>query len=145
MFSFEEKRSMTYDYEELLRRARSQIPEVSSKRERLEIPRINSTVIGLRTIILNFKEIAQALDRDPQHLLKYLSGEMATAASTQGSRAIFQGKFKPDTFGRLMQRYLESFVVCPVCKRPDTKIVKQKRLSFLVCQACGAKSSIKQL
>jgi translation initiation factor 2 subunit 2 len=40
---------------------------------------------------------------------------------------------------------MEGFVTCPVCKRPDTKIVKEKRLSFLVCNACGAKSSIKQL
>jgi translation initiation factor 2 subunit 2 len=136
---------MKYDYEELLKRARSQIPEISSKRERLEIPRIQSAMIGLRTIIFNFKEIADAMDRDPQHLIKFLSGEMATAASTQGSRAIFQGKFKPDTFGRLIQRYLESYIVCPICKRPDTKIVREKRLSFLVCEACGAKSSIKQL
>jgi len=44
-----------------------------------------------------------------------------------------------------MQRYLETFVVCPVCKRPDTKIIKEKRLSFLMCEACGARSSIKQL
>jgi translation initiation factor 2 subunit 2 len=40
---------------------------------------------------------------------------------------------------------LEGYVICPVCKRPDTRIVKEKRLSFLVCNACGAKSSIKQL
>lgn len=136
---------MKYDYDELLKRARSQIPEISTKLERLEIPRINSTMIGLRTVIFNFKEIADALGRNPQHLLKFLSGEMATAASMQGSRAIFQGKFKQDTFQRLIQRYLESFVVCPVCKRPDTKVVKEKRLSFLVCEACGARSSIKQL
>jgi translation initiation factor 2 subunit 2 len=70
---------------------------------------------------------------------------MATAATMQGNRVIFQGKFQEDTFERLMQRYLETFVVCPVCKRPDTKVVKEKRLSFLVCQACGARSSIKQL
>jgi len=31
------------------------------------------------------------------------------------------------------------------CKRPDTKLVKEKRLSFLVCNACGAKSAIKQI
>jgi translation initiation factor 2 subunit 2 len=99
----------------------------------------------MRTVIFNFKEIADALDRDPQHLLKFLSGEMATAATMQGARVIFQGKFQADTFERLMQRYLDTFVVCPVCHRPDTKVVKEKRLSFLVCQACGAKSSIKQL
>jgi translation initiation factor 2 subunit 2 len=99
----------------------------------------------MRTVIYNFKEVADALDRDPQHLLKFLTGEMATAATAQGSRVIFQGKFSEDTFQRLIQRYLENFVVCPVCKRPDTKIVKEKRLSFLVCQACGARSSVKQL
>ncbi|MGD0027417.1 MAG: translation initiation factor IF-2 subunit beta [Candidatus Bathyarchaeia archaeon] len=136
---------MEYDYESLLKRARSTIPDVASKRERLEIPRLSHSVIGMRTVIYNFKEIASALDRDPQHLVKFLSGEMATAATMQESRAIFQGKFPQDTFGRLLQRYMEGFVVCPICKRPDTKIVKEKRLSFLVCKACGARSAIKQL
>ena len=136
---------MEYDYESLLKRAQAQVPEVASKRERLEIPKLHYSKIGMRTVIFNFKEIADALDRDPLHLLKFLSGEMATAATMQGNRVIFQGKFQEDTFGRLMQRYLETFVVCPVCKRPDTRVVKEKRLSFLVCQACGARSSIKQL
>jgi translation initiation factor 2 subunit 2 len=136
---------MAYDYEELLKRARSQLPEVGVKSERLELPRLHYARIGMRTVIYNFKELADALDRDPQHLLKFLTGEMATAATIQGSRMIFQGKFSEDTLYKLIQRYMESFVVCPVCKRPDTKIVKEKRLSFLICQACGAKSSIKQL
>jgi translation initiation factor 2 subunit 2 len=134
-----------YDYEELLKRARSQFPEVGVKSERLEIPRLHYARIGMRSVIYNFKEVADALDRDPQHLLKFLTGEMATAATVQGSRVIFQGKFSEDTFDRLIHRYLESYVVCPVCKRPDTRIVKEKRLSFLVCQACGARSAIKQL
>ena len=136
---------MSYDYENLLKRARSQIPEVVSKQERLEIPRLRQSVIGMRTTIYNFKEVADALGREPQHLLKFLSGEMATAATTQESRAIFQGKFGADTFERLVQRYVEGFVVCPICKRPDTKITKEKRLSFLTCSACGAKSAVKQL
>ena len=136
---------MEYDYEGLLKRARSQIPEVVSKRERLELPRISLSVIGMRTIVHNFKEVAEALNRDPQHLLKFLTREMATAATMQEARVIFQGKFYRETLKRLIQRYMESFVTCPVCKRPDTKIVKEKRLSFLVCEACGAKSSIRQL
>jgi len=140
-----EHQQMEYDYEELLKRARSQIPEVTSKRERLELPRLTHSVIGMRTIIHNFKEIAEALNRDPRHQLKFLTREMATAATMQESRVIFQGKFSRETFERLLQRYMEQFVTCPVCKRPDTKIVKEKRLSFLVCEACGAKSSIRQL
>jgi translation initiation factor 2 subunit 2 len=140
-----ENKQMKYDYEELLKRARSQIPDVSSKQERRELPRIRQSVIGMRTIVYNFKEIADALNRNPQHLLKYLTREMATAATMQESRVIFQGKFSQETLGRLLQRYMENFVLCPVCKLPDTKIVKEKRLSFLVCEACGAKSSVPQL
>ena len=135
---------MEYDYEKLLKRLRSQIPEVASKRERLELPRLAHSVIGIRTIIHNFKELAEALNRDPQHLLKFLTREMATAA-TMESRVIFKGKFSRETLKRLLQRYMEQFAICPVCKSPDTKIVKEKRLSFLVCEACGAKSSIRQL
>jgi len=134
-----------YDYEELLKRARSKIPEVVSKHERLELPRLSYSTIGVRTVIYNFREVADALNRDPLHLLKFLSGEMATAATVQESRVIFQGKFSQDTLERLIHRYMESFVICPVCKLPDTKIVKEKRLSFLVCEACGAKSSVRQL
>ncbi len=136
---------MKYDYNELLKRARAQVPEVMLKRERLEMPRLITSMTGMRTTIINFKEIADLMDRDPQHILKFLTREMATAATYHDGRAIFQGKFPRDTFERLLQRYMEGFVVCPVCKRPDTKIVKEKRLSFLVCNACGARSSIKQL
>jgi len=136
---------MSYDYNELLKRACAQMPEVSTKRERLELPRIIINTVGMRTIIYNFKDITNALDRDPQHILKFLTREMATAATFHDSRAIFQGKFQRESFERLLNRYLEGYVICPVCKRPDTKVVKDKRLSFLVCNACGAKSAIKQL
>ncbi len=136
---------MKYDYNELLKRAQQQVPEVTLKRERLELPRLFVSMVGMRTTIANFKEVADTLDRDPQHILKFLTREMATAATYHDGRAIFQGKFPRDTFERLLQRYMEAFVICPVCKRPDTNIIKEKRLSFLVCNACGARSSIKQL
>jgi translation initiation factor 2 subunit 2 len=136
---------MTFNYDDLLKKACAQMPQVSAKHERLELPRLMVNTVGMRTIISNFKEVADALDRDPQHILKFLTREMATAATFPDSRAIFQGKFRRESFERLLQRYLDSYVVCPICKRPDTRIIKEKRLSFLVCNACGAKSSIKQL
>jgi translation initiation factor 2 subunit 2 len=136
---------MDFRYDDLLKRATDQMPEVSAKKERLELPRLFITTVGMRTIISNFNEVADVLDRDPLHILKFLTREMATAATFHDSRAIFQGKFQRESFERLLIRYMEAFVTCPVCKRPDTKILKEKRLSFLVCNACGAKSAIKQL
>ena len=138
-------KKMDYNYDELLKRAQNQVPEIITKKERLELPRLQVSMVGMRTTIANFKEVAQTINRDPQHILKFLTREMATAATFHDGRAIFQGKFPRDTFERLLQRYMEGFVICPVCKRPDTTIVKEKRLSFLVCNACGARSSVKQL
>jgi translation initiation factor 2 subunit 2 len=131
------------DYPELLKRARSQLPSEILEHKRFEIPRPRSFVTGMRTILANFKEICDALNRKPRHVLKFLSGEMATAANIQGTRANFQGRFGHGTFERLIERYVKEFVVCPICKRPDTKIVKERRFLFLVCEACGAKSSIR--
>ncbi len=136
---------MKSDYRELLTRARSQLPPEVLERKRFEIPKPRSFRIGMRTIIGNFKDICDAFNRTPQHLLRYLSREMATAGTLSGSRAVFQGKFPHDTIERLVQHYAVAFVICPVCKRPDTKIVKQKRLSFMVCEACGAKSSVRSM
>lgn len=132
-------------YEELLKRAQSKLPKEKGTGERFEIPRVNSFIIGMRTIINNFKEIADALNRDPRHLIKFLTNEMATAGTLEETRATFQGKFPRNTLERLLNIYVENFVICPVCKRPDTNVVKEKRFSFLVCEACGAKSSVKSV
>ncbi|MFB0543787.1 MAG: translation initiation factor IF-2 subunit beta [Candidatus Bathyarchaeia archaeon] len=129
-------------YREMLERAYDRLPHRVEKYERFEVPRPRVAQVGKRTVLLNFKEISEALNRDPKHLLKFLSREMATLASTEGTRVIFQGVFRQDTIRNLIETYTQRYVICPVCKRPDTKIVKEKRLSFLVCEACGARSSI---
>lgn len=131
------------NYEEMLKRARSQLPPEILEHKRFDIPRPRCSVIGMRTIFRNYKEVCDALNRDPHHLLKFLSREMATAGTIDRSRVVFQGKFRYDTFERLIKRYVDEFVTCSVCKRPDTKIIKEKRLYFLICEACGAKSSIR--
>ncbi len=133
---------MKLDYEELLKRAHEKFPPELLKKGRFVLPVFGSHVVGMRTTIRNFNEVAQALRRDPQHLLKFLTKEMATAATSEGGRAIFQGKFPTDTLQRLLERYAERFVKCPVCGSYDTKIVKEKRLFFLTCEACGARSSV---
>lgn len=136
---------MKSDYKELLKRAHTQLPPAVFEHRRFEIPKPRSFTVGMKTFIHNFKEICEAFNRDPQHLLRYLSREMATAGTISGGRAVFQGRFPRDTIERLVQHYGGAFVICPVCKHPDTKIVKEKRLSFMVCEACGARSSVRSM
>ncbi|MEM1582311.1 MAG: translation initiation factor IF-2 subunit beta [Candidatus Bathyarchaeia archaeon] len=132
-------------YEDMLEGAYEQLPQEVFKRERLEVPRASCTTFGSRTFLNNFREICDVLNRDPNHVLRYLSREMATSGAIEGSRAVFQGKFESEAMDRLVRRYMDEFVICPICKRPDTKIIKEKRLNFLVCEACGAKSPVRRI
>jgi len=136
---------MKSEYEKLLKKAYLQLPSEVFKPKRFEVPKVRSTIAGMRTVVHNFKEIADVLNRSPQHLMKFLTREMATAGTIEGDRAIFQGKFSRESLQNLINRYTREYVICPICKRPDTKIVKEKRIYFLVCEACGAKSSLRPI
>lgn len=133
---------MEKSYREMLERAYGKLPEKVDAYERFTVPRPDVVQAGRRTVIANFKEIADELRRDPDHLLKFLVGEMATLAHFDGTRVVFQGRFTYDTIRNLLEIYTKKYVVCPVCNRPDTQLVRERRLWFLQCEACGARSSI---
>ena len=135
-------RSLSQDYTKMLNRALEKIPKKPTTGERFEMPKPHTIRIGGRTIIQNFGEVCTQLNRDPHHILKFLSKEIATAATFDGTRAVFQGKFGYQSIERLLEIYVNRYVICPICRRPDTKVEKQGRFFFLVCEACGARSSV---
>ena len=59
------------DYEELLDRAVEQLPQKVLETKRFQVPKAYSMIQGNRTMIQNFSEIADAMNRDPQHILKF--------------------------------------------------------------------------
>lgn len=110
---------------------------------RLELPTPQIIWVGKNTIFRNFMEFPKALRRDPEKFLLYLNKELASAGYIAGERVIFLGRKTPSSFQALIDRYVKDYVVCPVCGSPDTRTEKNKKLGFLICEACGAKSSIK--
>ncbi len=40
-----------------------------------------------------------------------------------------------------MEQYVNEFVLCKECKKLDTKLIKEGRLTFINCLACGTKHS----
>jgi translation initiation factor 2 subunit 2 len=132
------------DYEALLSRLRDKLGNTTRKQaSRLELPTPQIIWVGQRTIFRNFMDFPKALNRDPEKLLLYLNKELASAGYIAGERVIFLGRKEPSSFGALIDRYVKEYVICPVCGSPDTRTEKSKKLGFLLCEACGAKSSIK--
>lgn len=133
------------DYDKLLDRAIDQLPQKVFETTRFTVPKAYSVIQGNRTMIQNFREISDALNRDPQHLLKFLLRELGTAGNLEGSRAIMQGKFTHYLINERIQEYVDRFIMCHECNRPDTKIVREDRIFLLKCEACGAKAPLKTL
>jgi translation initiation factor 2 subunit 2 len=133
------------DYDSLLDRARSQVPEDAFKKsgERFKVPDVQLMVQGNRSIWQNFQEIINILNRPGKEVLKFLSGQLGTASSMEGGNALFNGKFNAEQVTDVLNRYIDSYVICPVCTRPDTDIEKSGNVYRLVCSACGAQTSIR--
>ncbi len=132
------------EYESLLNRIKDNLSDKKDDvQTRFELPTVDVMWEGHKTFLRNFSEFPKVLRRDPDKVLQYLSKEFAVPAERIGDKAMFIGKRDPDDFTRLFQIYVKDYLECPTCKSPDTKIIKENRISFLVCEACGAKSTLK--
>jgi translation initiation factor 2 subunit 2 len=126
------------DYQALLKRAKEKLPEKVATHERFQIPEANVFLEGKTTVLRNFEDIANAVNRETQHVLAYLLREIGTAGTIDGRRAVFKGRVSPSQIEDRISGYIETYVLCSECKRPDTRIEKEGRITVLECDACGA-------
>ena len=59
-------------YEEILTRAKNNLPELKISDNRFIIPDLDSEVQGNRTFLRNFRHISNIINRPDAHFLKYL-------------------------------------------------------------------------
>ena len=135
---------MADPYEALLKKAYSEMTEVSESHERFSVPEAKSYIEGKTTVLENFAEIADVARRDKDHIMKFLLGELGTAGKIDGNRAIFNGKFESSLINSLVKSYVEDYVICSECGRPDTRLVKDDRYLLLRCDACGGHRPVKK-
>ena len=132
------------NYEKLLKRIEKNLVKDSKVVDtRCELPPVDVMWEGQKTYLRNFVEYSKIMRRDPTKSLQYLSKEFAVPAERVGDSAMFIGKRDPDDFTRLLKIYVSDYIRCLTCQSPDTRIEKEKRIHFLICEACGAKSTIK--
>ena len=129
-------------YEDMLDSAFKQLPESLDSNERFEMPSLKTIIIGNRTEIVNFSAASKHIRRDDKELLKYMSKELATFGELSGAKAEFVGKFGTIAINDKFKKYVNTFVLCNECGKPDTHVEKAARQDFLKCEACGAKRPI---
>ena len=88
-------------------------------------------------------EIVDALRREENHLYKFLLQELGTAGSVDKRRLVLQGRVPEKKINERIKSYIETFIVCQECNRPDTSFLRTGRTLNLHCEACGAKRPIR--
>lgn len=134
-----------HTYEQMLDRLYKVLPKSKEISGRFEIPKVQGSIQGNKTIITNLAQIAKKLSRNEEHLMKFLLRELATTGESKTGGTIFMGKFSSDFLNGKIDKYVKEFVLCTQCGKPDTVLVKEKGVTFKRCEACGAKASVRTL
>lgn len=134
---------MSDDYAALLKRARAKIPETVGTGERFVMPELDVQQEGKTTILRNMDDILDKLNRSSDHMVPILLREIGTAGSYEGGRLIFQAKVTPENLQNRVTKYVETYVICGECGRPDTHLSKDERTTIVKCDACGGHRPVK--
>tara|TARA_Y100000310_G_C20594458_1_gene769762 strand:+ start:621 stop:1025 length:405 start_codon:yes stop_codon:yes gene_type:complete len=130
------------DYEKLLDEAYKNVKETKSTGERFAIPKLEIRIVGNKTVISNFAQITSNIRRNSEDLCKFFSKELAAMCKLDGERLILNRKIPESQIQNKFKVYVEKYVLCKECKKPDTELIKKEGLTFVHCLACGAKHSL---
>jgi len=130
-------------YENLLDRAFEKLAGRRGSGEVFEMPKAEVLVIGGKTVIQNFRSIANMLNRDEELLKRYFMKELNVPGSVnEAGQLELKGKFNPSAVNQLLVRFVERYVKCSTCGSIHTRLTKKGKVFVLRCDACGAETTL---
>eukprot|EP01120_Amphizonella_sp_Union-15-10_P010165 TRINITY_DN4037_c0_g1_i2.p1 TRINITY_DN4037_c0_g1~~TRINITY_DN4037_c0_g1_i2.p1 ORF type:complete len:393 (-),score=90.75 TRINITY_DN4037_c0_g1_i2:67-1245(-) len=100
---------------------------------------------GIKTVIVNMKAIAEALERPPSYPTKFFGVELGahTICDDSADRYLVNGKHDADSLYKILDDFIDKYVLCKQCDRnPETEmLIKGERIE-LKCKACGGRSQV---
>ena len=132
-----------FKYEDLLKKAENAFSKGDKNKMRLQVPDPDVIYEGRVTIVRNFIDIADMINRDPKHVAKFLMKELGIGVTIDSKRLLINRKVSIDQIKDKISQYMDSFVKCYECQSPDTEIQRVGRVDLLVCKACGAQHPIR--
>lgn len=126
------------EYESSLDRALDAVPDIGSAGDRLSVPDAVVQPDGAFTRFTNLDAVADALNRDVDHIHRFVQQSLATSGKLSEGVGRYNGNFSAADFEGVIEDYTEEYVRCSECGLPDTRLVQEDRTLMLRCDACGA-------
>jgi len=133
------------NYDKLLAKAFEKIKSNKKTEDRFEFIEPDSLIQGKKTLIKNLQAIAKNLNRDVNHIAKYFAKETGAVGNLDGGKLILNSAILQTKIKTIYNSYLDAYVFCKQCKKPDTKFRTEKGAQVIKCEACGAMTSVKKI
>jgi len=110
---------------------------------RYKMPRLVAKVEGkgngIKTVIVNMVDIAQALCRPPTYVTKYFGCELGaqTQFDVKAERYIVNGCHDGGKLQDMLDGFIKKYVLCEQCNNPETVLKVKKNMIGASCKACG--------
>jgi translation initiation factor 2 subunit 2 len=137
---------MIPSYEEMLNEAYEKLSSMKVLQRstlgsiNIPLPKIN--YVGKWTSIENAGAICDVINRDINLLAEFLQKEFSVASKIEDKKIILQKKIEFDKIKAKIDKFVDIFVRCPICKKLDTRLEKRERVYIIKCLACGAESPV---
>jgi len=97
---------------------------------------------GIKTVIVNMVEVAKALHTDPNYPTKFFGFELGAQSTFSKSteRAIVNGAHSASDLAKILDKFIDQFIICPTCKYPEIRMEIRKSDIKIDCAACGHNS-----
>ena len=93
---------------------------------------------GVTMVFVNIDSISKSLDRDPKMLAKFVRKHFGAKTDYKKNTAVIMKRdlIKSD-LQDAVNKFIDSFVLCPKCNNPETTFSEDKTRIKLQCKACN--------
>lgn len=91
---------------------------------------------GVKTRVVNIENIALALDRPANVIMKFFSLNLGTSIEQTN---ILRGNHSKDVLTKSLSTFIDIYVLCKTCTNPETTLKVKNDTLRASCKACGEK------
>jgi translation initiation factor 2 subunit 2 len=96
-----------------------------------------------KTYFSNFTEFCESVNIKPVEVANFFESELnAKVSIIKGGMLAIKNRYDNEQIKSTIRKYIEKYLRCPVCRKTDTTIIKENKVTKQKCNLCLAESVI---